>query len=310
MESNSHTLRGTVLVLIAGCCFGSIAPLTLIARQAGASVQAVQSWRHITAAVILIAVGWILDRRNASDPVIPGALHADTVKERRWYHPLILLGAGTGQTAVATLSLLALDWISAATTAFLFYTYPVWVAVIMAVRGVERITTLRAMALVIALAGITAMIGTPSAGDLHPTGVALALLGALVYAVFIPMLAVMQQGRTPLDISRAIAVGGALLFTVWTLLTGGLLESLGLVEWLASAGQGVLSAAAFVGLLAGLRDLGPVRTAITATIEPFWTAVLAALLLSQPVGAGTMIGGGAIITAVVLLQLRPRRASA
>jgi drug/metabolite transporter (DMT)-like permease len=96
------------------------------------------------------------------------------------------------------------------------------------------------------------------------------------------------------------------LFVGWALSTGGVWNGLGSIELLASVGQGVLSAGAFLGFLAGLRVLGPVRTAITSTIEPFWTTLLGAMLLGQPAGGGTVIGGVAIIIAVVLLQMRRR----
>ena len=111
-----------------------------------------------------------------------------------------------------------------------------------------------------------------------------------------------------LDVARAISTGGAVLFVVWALATSGMSSGLGFVELMASVGQGVLSAGAFLGVLGGLRVLGPVRTAITSTIEPFWTTLLGVLLLGQVAGAGTVIGGLGIMVAVVLLQLRGRPA--
>jgi drug/metabolite transporter (DMT)-like permease len=62
---------------------------------------------------------------------------------------------------------------------------------------------------------------------------------------------------------------------------------------------------AFSLLLKGLATLGPVRTAIVATVEPFWTVVLAALWLGQPVTVPVVIGGALIAAAVLLLQRQP-----
>ena len=47
------------------------------------------------------------------------------------------------------------------------------------------------------------------------------------------------------------------------------------------------------------------RTAITSTVEPFWTTLLGVVLLHQSVGTGTLIGGLAIMGAVLLLQRPP-----
>jgi drug/metabolite transporter (DMT)-like permease len=51
--------------------------------------------------------------------------------------------------------------------------------------------------------------------------------------------------------------------------------------------------------------LGPVRTAIVSTVEPFFTALMGAWLLDQPLTFTTLVGGALIAAAVILLQLRP-----
>ena len=68
----------------------------------------------------------------------------------------------------------------------------------------------------------------------------------------------------------------------------------------------VSTAVAFVVFLRGLRTLGAVRTAIVSTVEPFWTTLLAAATLGQPLRASTVAGGALIACAVLLLQRRPR----
>jgi drug/metabolite transporter (DMT)-like permease len=51
--------------------------------------------------------------------------------------------------------------------------------------------------------------------------------------------------------------------------------------------------------------LGTVRTAIISTVEPFYTAVLGAIVLGQAAGPGTIAGGALIAAAVLLLQRQP-----
>jgi drug/metabolite transporter (DMT)-like permease len=62
------------------------------------------------------------------------------------------------------------------------------------------------------------------------------------------------------------------------------------------------TAGAFFVFLRGLGVLGPVRTAIVSTVEPFFTAILGALFLSQPMTSTVLAGGALIAVAVVLLQ--------
>ena len=100
-------------------------------------------------------------------------------------------------------------------------------------------------------------------------------------------------------------MGGALLFVAWAAVAGTLFRIPDTAAFGASALQGVLSAVSFLAFLAGLRILGPVRAAITSTVEPFWTTMLGLVVLRQAVGTGTLIGGVAIMGAVLLLQRSP-----
>ncbi len=295
MHARRAMVRATLLVALSACCFGSISPLTVIALKSGAALQGVQAWRYLTTAVLLVAyAAW---RPSSARPALAGLRPTAP-----WYSPRVLLIAGGGQAAVATLALLALRWIPAATSAFLFYTYPAWVTILTAVRGTERLDVVRVAALVLSLGGIAAMVGAPDAASLNPIGVITVLSAAVVYAGYIPVLSALQRDRAPLDVARAIAVGGGALFVVWALATGTLFAHFTVTAVGASMLQGVLSAGAFIGFLSGLAHLGAVRTAITSTIEPFWTTLLGLVLLGQPIGSGTLVGGAAIMGAVLLLQ--------
>ena len=68
----------------------------------------------------------------------------------------------------------------------------------------------------------------------------------------------------------------------------------------------VSTTAAFILFLKGLAALGPLRSAIISTVEPFFTAVLAAAVLSQPLKASTFAGGAMVATAVILLAVTRR----
>lgn len=252
------------------------------------ALESIQSWRYFASAVLLVSMGLL--RRTPP-----------TAREP-WYTPRTLLLAGGGQTVVATLALAALRWLPTATASFLFYTYPAWVTIITAVRGHEVLERTQIVALLLALGGIVVMVGAPDAATLSPIGLVVILSAALVYALYIPLLGSLQRGREPLDVSRAIAVGGTLIFAAWSLSAGTLFAVPDRVALGASLLQGVLSAGSFLGFLAGLRILGAVRTAITSTVEPFWTTMLGVVMLGQQIGVGTVFGGIAIMAAVLLLQ--------
>jgi drug/metabolite transporter (DMT)-like permease len=217
--------------------------------------------------------------------------------------PLLVL-AGGGQAAIAFVSLSALRYIPAAMLTFLFYTYPAWVAVIAAARRAEGLTRRRGMALALSLAGIALMVGIPGAGHLHPIGVLLALASALMYAAYIPLIDYLGRDLPPAVTSTYASGGAAVILIAVALLQGGLGMRFTPVAWGAIGTMAVVSTVlAFIAFLRGLAVIGPVRTAIVSTIEPFWTALLGGVVLGQALGPRTLLGGVSIAAAVVLLQL-------
>ena len=281
--------RATGLIVISATGFGAIPILTSLAERSGASLLNALSWRYLIGTVLL-------------------ALFAGNVKALR--APLrrllpVILIAGGAQAFIAFVSLSALDYIPAAPLSFLFYTYPAWVAVIAAVRGTERMTPTRMLALVLSLTGIAIMVGTPSMGVLHPMGVALALISAFAYAMYIPLIGYYQVQLSESIAAVYSALGAGLLLVALDYFTNRVTVGLSPEAWMAIGGLALWSTAvAFIAFLRGLRVLGPVRTAIISTVEPFWTALLGAWVLGQRLTAATLGGGVLIAAAVVLLQMR------
>ena len=284
--------RATLLVVFAAACFGSIAILTALATRAGTSLPTVLAYRYGIGAVLLMLA--------AGGPTRLALPRGHAVRA-------LALGGG-GQAVVAGLSLSSLQWIPAATLGFLFYTFPAWVTLFAAVRGTEPVNARRATALTLSLAGIALMVGSPQAGDVPLRGVALALSAALAYALYIPLLDRLQVGTTPAVASTWVTGGAAVIFAAAALANGTLTARLPAVSWLSVMLLAlVCTAFAFIAFLRGLGVLGPVRTAIISTVEPFWTALLGALVLAQPMTPPMLAGGALIATAVVLLQLRSPR---
>jgi drug/metabolite transporter (DMT)-like permease len=287
--------RATALVAFSACCFGSIAILVTVATRAGARLSEVLAWRFLIAALLLaiVAGGPSVVRREA---------------RRGW--PLVVL-AGGGQAAIGGLSLSALRYIPAATMIFLFYTYPAWVTVIAAMRGKEALTGRRLLALLLSLAGIAVMVGLPGTGtsSVATPGVLLALAGALLYALYIPMINHLGRDLPPALTAAYATTGAGLILTVVAAISGGFARQPASV-WLMIVLLAVLcTVIAFTCFLRGLAALGPVRTAIISTVEPFWGSLLGAIVLAQPLAARTLTGGVLVAAAVVILNL-PQRVDA
>jgi drug/metabolite transporter (DMT)-like permease len=151
------------------------------------------------------------------------------------------------------------------------------------------------------------MVGAPGGATLHPVGVGLALVGALLYAIYIPLIEALGKTLPPVATAMYMSAGAAVVLTVLAAAKGELTADLHMTAWRAILGLSLVSTVgAFLMFLNGLRVLGPVRTAIISTVEPFFTALLGAWVLSQPLTRTTLVGGLLIAAAVVILQLRTK----
>lgn len=287
MESSDASIgRATLLIILSALGFGSISVLTVLITGAGVPLLTAMAWRYVLAAALLAAVAR------------PNQLRA--IPKHRIIQ-LVLIG-GCGQALITYLSLYALEYIPVGPLAFLFYTYPAWVALLGAFRRTEKLTLVRIIALTLALIGVTIMVGVPTE-KLNPIGVLLALGSSLLYSAYLPALEHVQEG-VPAIVATFLLVGGAAItFVFAALLTGRLFLPAGIAVWseilLLALASTVI---AFWALIKGVAVLGPVRTAIVATVEPFFTATLGVLILENQLGAATLVGGILIASAVLLIQ--------
>jgi drug/metabolite transporter (DMT)-like permease len=293
MRSSAPSVsRATLLIVVSALSFGSISVLTVLLTSAGVPLVTAMAWRYVLGALLLFGLIGIGQLRS-----IP----------RQRIIQLLLIG-GVGQALITYLSLYALEFISVGPLAFLFYTYPAWVALLAAVRKTERLTPIRVMALSLALIGVTVMVGTSATERLNPTGVLLALVSALLYSAYLPALEHLQRDIPALVSTFLLIAGAAISFIIGALATGRLNLPAGLTVWSNIFLLALVSTViAFSALIKGLSVLGPVRTAIIATVEPFFTALLGFAVLGNQLRVTTLIGGVLIAAAVLLIQRSTNR---
>ncbi len=283
--------RATVLIVASAACFATIAIFVTLATRAGAPLLTVLSGRFFVGTLAIAPIAGLAALGNTPPPL----------------RNALVFRAGVLQAALVFCSGASLRWLTAATLVFLFYTYPAWVTIIVALVRRERISLKRGLALVLSLVGVAIMVGAPGRLVVHPAGAALALASALIFAVYLVYTDRLQTSTTTGVTSFWIAVGAGVSFFVAAALTRQLTVRVAPSVWLYMAALGVLSTAVGYGLFfKGLRILGPVRTSIISTAEPVWAALLGWIVLSQPVTLGTALGGACIGVAVVLLQWRSR----
>jgi drug/metabolite transporter (DMT)-like permease len=287
---------GTAYTLLAALGYAAVSTLTTIAVAEHVSLWTVQMWRFVVASVALVTFVGV---RNYPRMPWPEALR------------LMVIGGG-GQAFFLGLALSSLRFINVATLAFLFYTYPSWVTLVQAVRRAEQLTARRLFALALSFGGIVVIVLRPAiaaaTSGVPWQGVALALGAAGVYGLYIPAIQWLQKSHPVAVTSAYIKLGAAVCFLFIALGDGSLTVSMTPTAWATIVALALFSTVVpGVLFLMGLMRLGPVRTAIVASVEPFLTTVLGAVVLRQAVTVNTVVGGAMIVAAVVVLQVRKER---
>jgi drug/metabolite transporter (DMT)-like permease len=277
--------QGILLCAASAAGFGAMAVLAKLAYAAGAGVVEVLTIRFALAAAVL---GVLAPRR-----VRPGrgALAAGLV-----------LGA-VCYAAESGLFFAALTRMDAAPAELLLYAYPTLVVVGAIALGREAASRRKLAALGLASAGVGLVLVGGHAGAIEPVGAALALAAAVGYAVYI-----LLADRVPTDprtLAALVCAGAAASFGAFGLASGELRLDLGLEAWGWIAAIAIVSTVVpLAAFLAGMERIGPGRASILSALEPPLTVALAWAALGEALSPLQLAGGGLVVGAVAVLQLR------
>jgi drug/metabolite transporter (DMT)-like permease len=232
------------------------------------------------------------------------------------WRDLVLLGF-LGVFVHQMLQAHGLQHTSAVTTGWLIGLIPIWAAILAAIFLGETLTPLRIAGLVLGFAGAVLVItrgrlssefmALPSTrGDL------LILASTLNWAV-VTVLQRRPSERLGARLATAgtMVVGFLLLAPVFFASGGfGAFASLSPATWLAVVFLGLgCSGLGYLWWYGALERLEASQVAAFLYLEPLVTLAAAMLLLGEPVGWATIVGGLVVLAGVALVQKRPKSAS-
>jgi len=296
-------LRGSLFALTAASLFAMLGPLSRFAAEAGLDGTAFVAWRAgigaATLAIVLALTGGMAAARAGLRALDRGGRAA--------------LGTAAAMGIVINVCIfLAFGRITIALALMLFYTYPALVAAVGVLLGRDRLTPPKLLALVLATAGVVAVL----AGALLATedvtldvlGVLLGLGAAASQTVFVTVSRSGYAVVPPAAATLVILATTAVATVVMTLGLGGgsaLAAPLASIDpWPYALVAGILGAALPSALfITAIQRIGGTRTGILMLWEPVVGVVLAALLLGEPLLPLQVAGGALVIGAALILQL-------
>ena len=208
----------------------------------------------------------------------------------------------------------ALEFTTAATVALLFGTLPIFTALISRAVGVERLGGRFWLAGAFSFAGVALVSAGSSDGGLSAdlTGDLLAIAGALTWAAYSVAIAPLMRQYSPLRLSAVVLLATSVaLFVFGRGQVGEQSFSLGAAVWGAFVFT-VLGPLVLTNLMwfTAIDRVGPSRASLFANLQPFVAAVIAVILLSEPMTAAQVAGGLAIAGGIALAPRISRAAPA
>lgn len=208
---------------------------------------------------------------------------------------------------------LAVSHTTAARASLALSTLPLQTMLVGAVLGVERLTLRKSMGVGIAIIGVFAALAAGLSEA--PVG---AWRGELLMAAAALCMSFYNVLSRPY-IQRSSALGflalgmacGAVALAIVCLVTGriGVLATFGTPQWIAALYLGVAGGAlAFILWVMALQRASPTRVANTMTVNPVAAALLASLLVDEPVTPSLVAGLVAVFVGIWVATTEVRRA--
>lgn len=312
---NDNQLKGRVLVAGATVSLGSMAIFGKLAYAAGANTVTTLAFRFVLTATFL----WLTVLASRPGPLgcrsnrgrVPGDAPSrepgpesptgydggGRLPSGRDAAFLILAGIG-GYGVVAGSYFLSLKYLPASLTSFLFFTYPVYLAIITALWERDTVSIRHLLALLLSITGVALVLG-PRWREVSLPGVGWALTGAVIHALYVTVTNRVVRRIPPLICTAYLSTGAALAYLAVGLATASLSIHLRPAAAGSIAAMGLINGLfALRALWSGIRLIGPNNAALITTMEPLVTSALAVMILGESWGLRQTIGAALILAGV------------
>ncbi len=296
MEKNNKTLTGSILIILAGCFWGSMGFFVRGLGTYGFSSIQIVSIRVTLAALLFALVLLIKDRAGFK------VLFRDL--------PLFL-GLGFGSILFFTVCYFtAITMMPLSTAAILLYTSPVWIMLMSVLFFHEKLDRRKLMALVLAFAGCV-MVSGISGGGLTPIGLLVGLGSGIGYGLYSILGTIALRRYSPYTVTTYTFIFAAVgswiicrpveLFDKFTNTA-----HIGFLTVFCCLTALVTAVIPFLAYTCGLQNVEASKAGIIATIEPMVATLIGILVFSEPLTLISGLGILLILTAVVILNLKQK----
>lgn len=280
----TQRFSGILFIIISAISFGAMPVFARIAYEAKADPLTVLFLRFGIAAIVMFAI------LLASKTAVPRGL---------LLLELILLGA-IAYVGESLAYFTALTMASPGLVALLLYIYPALVTMLSVIFLKEHLTTMKIVALFLALSGTALTIQVTSGGSF--AGILLGIAAAVDYAIYIVLGSRIVKRSGSVGSTAVIIASTAGVYAIIAPMHG-LSFPVSVQGWVAILAIALISTVlAFMTFFAGLTRIGPTTASTLSTFEPIVAVALATIVLGETITPVQALGGVFILAAVVILS--------
>lgn len=227
-------------------------------------------------------------------------------------HPRLIawyLALGILYFISAMLLLVGYRYMATGVATVLHFSYPIFVALIMALAFGERLSPAAIVAIVMALSGVVLLSGVLSARQNLPLdGMVIVLTSGLAYALYIIVVnRSPTRGEHPFRLSFYVLSTAALLCYLYGITHEGIVAPADLAGWLNACGLAIIATVVSnVMLIGAIAHIGSTPTAVMGALEPMTAMVVGTVVFGEILTFQGIVGVVLVLSAVVILIFRKR----
>ncbi len=203
--------------------------------------------------------------------------------------------------AFSSLSLfLSYTYMDAGIASTLLFVYPIMVALIMMIGFHEKLSTVTALCILLALSGIALLYKNSDGTTLSLFGTIMVMVSSLTYAIYIVGVNQTKLRDMPtLKVIFYVLLFGLSVFAVKIMISDDFVFPLSYRSWLCLLGIAILpTAVSFICTTSAIQLIGPTPTAILGALEPLTAVAIGVTLFGEVVTPRIALGILLILIAV------------
>ena len=281
---------GFVLVALSAFGFAASPTLARLAYEGGSDAATAALFRFSLGTAVLFVAHRLRGRKLALD--------------RR----LALVGLGTGllYAAESLAYLYAVQRIPVSVTVLVFFTFPVFVALLVRLIDKVPVTPVKTVSLVAAFAGVALTTGA-APQTLDPLGIGLALVAAIGTAAFIVLGGQITRALGSIGFALIAFTVATVVFGTWIVLTGTLNLPETALGWFGLVGGSLAFVASILCFFTALRVIETVSATLVANLEPIVAIAIAFVVLDEILTLPQLAGAAIVVAAILLPSLVGKR---